>query len=123
MRPAQGDEEQHVALQQLAAATASPLQQRLDDARDDIRVAAADALQAMLKQRPPVIHRPAATEICKSLCICLDDRSEVLATAAEAALLAGAEDLKAVVLEVRSTGASHIHSSVLARGAHLWKDA
>lgn len=94
-----GDEEHHAALQQLAAATANPLQQRLDDARDDIRLAATVALQAMLEQRPSIIHRSAAIEICKSLCICLDDRSERLFTAAEAALLAGAVDLKPIVLE------------------------
>lgn len=90
-------------MQQLAAATANPLQQRLDDARDDIRLAATVALQAMLEQRPSIIHRSAAIEICKSLCICLDDRSERLFTAAEAALLAGAVDLKPIVLEVRTT--------------------
>ncbi|CDJ35914.1 LOW QUALITY PROTEIN: uncharacterized protein EMH_0002080 [Eimeria mitis] len=88
-----GAGEEHAALEQLAAATATPLQQRLDDARDDIRLAAAVALQAMLKQRPLIINRSAATEICKSLCICLDDRSELLAAAAEAALLAGPDDL------------------------------
>ncbi|CDI74628.1 hypothetical protein, conserved [Eimeria praecox] len=94
-----GDKEQHAALQQLATAVASPLQQRLDDARDDIRLAAAVALQAMLKQRPSIVHRSTANEIYKSLCICLDDRNESLATAAEAALLAGADDLKLAALE------------------------
>lgn len=101
-------EGQHEALRQLAAATADPLQQRLDDARDDIRLAAALALEALLLHRPLLLHRAAATQVCKQLSVCLDDRSERLATAAAAALLAGAEMLKDVLLEVCSGLASHL---------------
>ncbi|KAL8274934.1 hypothetical protein Esti_001134 [Eimeria stiedai] len=90
---------QHEALEQLATATAGPLQQRLDDARDDIRVAAAAALEALLLQRPQLLRRPIATDVYKQLCLCLDDRNERLASAAAAALLAGADVHRAVLLE------------------------
>ncbi|KAL8438642.1 hypothetical protein ACSSS7_000075 [Eimeria intestinalis] len=90
---------QHEALKQLATATAGPLQQRLDDARDDIRVAAAVALEALLLQRPPLLHRAIVTDVYKQLCLCLDDRNESLASAAATALLAGADVHRAVLLE------------------------
>ncbi|KAL8451767.1 hypothetical protein Emed_001783 [Eimeria media] len=91
--------EQHETLKQLATATAGALQQRLDDAREDIRVAAAAALGALLLHRPPLLHRGIVTDVYKRLCLCLDDRNQVLASAAAAALLAGAEVHRAVLLE------------------------
>ncbi|KAL8424731.1 hypothetical protein Efla_001320 [Eimeria flavescens] len=91
--------EQHGALKQLATATAGPLQQRLDDARDDIRVSAAGALEALLLQCPPLLHRAFMSDVYKQLCICLDDRSEGLASAATAALIAGADINKDLLLE------------------------
>ncbi|KAL8443209.1 hypothetical protein Emag_006037 [Eimeria magna] len=90
---------QREALKQLATATAGPLLQRLDDARDDIRVAAASALEALLLQRPPLLHGGFVTDVFKRLCLCLDDRNQVLASAAAAALLAGADVHQAVLLE------------------------
>lgn len=89
-------------MQQLAAATAVPLQQRLDDARDDIRLAAASALEGMLMQRPLLLHRAAAVEMCKQLCICLDDRNESLGRAVASALLAASDVLSQVILQVCS---------------------
>ncbi|XP_026190899.1 uncharacterized protein LOC34618803 [Cyclospora cayetanensis] len=90
---------QNDAVRELAAATVYPLQQRLDDARDDIRLSAAAALEALLMQRPFLLHRGIAAEVYKRLSICLDDRSENLAKAAEAALVAGAGVMKDTLLE------------------------
>lgn len=81
---------------------AGQLQQRLDDARDDIRLEAVGAVGELLRHRPLLLHRAAATAVCKQLAVCLDDRSEALASAAAKALLAGGDVLKQYLLEVRS---------------------
>lgn len=56
-----------------------------------------------MQQRPSPLHRTLATEVCKQLCVCLDDRSESLASAAKRALLAGASIYRETLTKVSST--------------------
>lgn len=82
---------QREALESLASATCDPLLQRLDDARDGVRLAAAAAVQALLSQRPLLISSSRVESALKQLCLCVDDKNPALADAAAAAVLAASD--------------------------------